>query len=55
VVSAFVEAKRKQNVDLDISSDEPDELPGPGQYDIQKHSVFNVEKNPNSFFGSLCD
>lgn len=43
------------NQDLDISSDTESEanLPGPGQYiDINKHSIFNVMKNPESFFGN---
>jgi hypothetical protein len=43
--------------ELDISSDTDSEvnMPGPGQYiDINKHSIFNVNKNPDSFFGNQC-
>ena len=57
IASVFVEAQRRQRSEIeDISTDsETNEGPGPGQYDIHKQSDFNVDKNPNSFFGSLCD
>jgi hypothetical protein len=57
VTSVFVEAMKAHwpsNKDLDISTDTESEdmRPGPGAYiDINKHSIFNVEKNPDAFFG----
>lgn len=47
-----MKAHRPTKADLDISSDSEQEaaLPGPGSYiDIQKHSIFNVEKKDGFF------